>query len=103
MNPQQSSFFSKLFDMNFKEYVTPSIIQVVFLASIVVSGLIAVAVFVGLASQGGLGLIGGLIIAPVFFLVYVIIARVSLEGITALFAIAENTAVHARRSQQDLP
>lgn len=102
MNPQ-SSFFSKLFDMNFKEYVTPSIIQVVFLASIVVSGLVAVGVFIALASSGGLGLIGGLILAPLIFIVYVIIARVGLEGITALFAIAENTATIARRSQQDLP
>lgn len=92
MNANGTGFFSKLFDMSFREYVTPHIIQFVFIAAIVLAGIAALGVFIALSMQGGIAFIGALIFAPITFLVYVLIARVSLEAVIALFRIAENTS-----------
>jgi len=93
------SFFARLFDMSFSEFVTPSIIQVIYLISIFAAGLAAIGVLVGLSQAGGAGLFLGLIMAVVGFFIYVIIARVTLEAVVALFRIAENTRVMADKAR----
>ncbi|HNQ98491.1 MAG TPA: DUF4282 domain-containing protein [Trueperaceae bacterium] len=96
------SFFSKLFDMSFSQYVTPSIIRIVFVLSIVLSGIVAIGIFTTASSTFGAGgAILGLVLAVLGFILYIVLARMGLEVVIALFRIAENTRViadNARRS-----
>lgn len=90
--PQQGkSFFARLFDLSFTEYVTPSIIKVLFIIGIVLAGLFSLLVFVSLANQGGGAVIAGIILAPLMFFFYVLMARVLSEVYLILFRIEENT------------
>jgi hypothetical protein len=90
--PRQKGFFAALFDFSFTSYVTPTIIRVIFGLVIVVSALVAL--FVAIAAFTDnivLGFFVLVIVAPLLFLVYVILYRVLLEVVMAVFTIAENT------------
>ena len=88
---QVKGFFGKLFDLSFKDFITPKIIKILFVIFIIVSGL------------GGLGLIGmgftrgamsgilSVIVAPIVVILYIILARVWLELLLVIFAIEEHT------------
>jgi hypothetical protein len=93
-------FFSALFDFSFSTFVTTRIIKVLYILSIVLAGLAALGLFFSLAFQGVGGVIGGIIVAPLLFLFYVILARVWMEIIIVLFRIAENTFEIARNSRR---
>ena len=84
-------FFGSLFDMSFTEFVTTRIIKVLFVLAIIVSVIISIALFIGCLQSGAPGILLGLVIAPLAFLLYVIVARVWLEVVIVLFRIAENT------------
>lgn len=80
-------FFGKLFDFSFKEFITPSIIKIIFWIIII---LIAISVLFSIVQgfmQGfGSGIIS-LILAPIFGFLGVIIARVYMELIMLFFRI----------------
>ena len=86
-----SGFFSSLFDTSFKSFITPKIVRVVFIIGLVISALYGLGIFIALASRGGAGVIFGLIIGPIVFLVAVIGMRVYLEVVMLLFRIEANT------------
>ena len=77
--------------MTFSEFVTPSLIKVIFVIYIVISALVALAVFAAFAGQGGGSAVLGLIVAPLVFFVYVLFARVFSEVLMILFRIEANT------------
>ncbi len=89
--PEERGFFGRLFDFSFKEFITPSIIKVLFIISIVVIGLSWLAgVILGFMASAGLGvgyLIGGLIGA---FLA-ILYVRVLLEVFVVFFRIHDAT------------
>ena len=87
----KKGFFARLFDMSFTEFVTPSIIKVIFLVGIVLAGLMALFVFLAFANQGGGAIVAGIVLAPLVFFVYVLFARVLSEVYLILFRIEENT------------
>ena len=89
---ESQSFFSGLFDFSFKEYVTPKIIRVIFVILIVFAALGALALLVTSAQGGGFGLVLGIIFAVVGFFLYVILFRIYLEVVSALFRINDNIA-----------
>lgn len=89
------SFFSNLFDMSFSKFVTPSIIRVVFVLAIIGGAFAAIGVFTATANAFRGGAFFGLVGAVIAFFVYVIMARVGLEAVVALFRVAENTKVLA--------
>lgn len=80
-----------MFDLSFSEFITPSLIKIIFIIGIVMSGFAAVAIFAVLASEGGGGVVLGLILAPLVFFIYVLMARVLAEVYLILFKIEENT------------
>ncbi len=93
MKHSQKSFFTALFDFSFEEFVTIRIVKVLFALAILGSAAAALT-FVIFAFQAG-GVLAGLaslVVAPLFFLIYVLMSRVGLEVIMVLFRIAENTA-----------
>ena len=87
----QKGFFGRLFDLSFTEFVTPSIIKVIFIVGIVLAALMSLAVFAAFASQGGGAVVAGIVFAPLVFFVYVLFARVLSEVYLILFRIEENT------------
>lgn len=92
-SPQSSSkgFLGRLFDLSFSEFITPSIIKLIFIVGIVIAALMSLAVFAAFASQGGGSVVAGLVVAPLVFFVYVLFARVLSEVYLILFRIEENT------------
>lgn len=93
-------FFNALFDFSFSSFITTRIIKVLYILSIVAIGLGALGIFITLASRGAAGIIGGLILAPIFFVLYVIFARVWMEIIIVIFRIAEYAGEIARNSRR---
>jgi len=84
-------FFGSLFDLSFKEFVTIRIIKVLFVLAIIASGIGALALLIGGIAGGGAGAFISIILAPIVFFLYVLLARIWLEVIIVLFRIAENT------------
>jgi len=83
-------FFVKLFDLSFTEFITPRIIKLLFVLAIIISGIAALVMFFAGIVQGGASALLAIILVPLVFLLYVIIARVWLELIMVMFRIAGN-------------
>jgi hypothetical protein len=88
----QKGFFGSLFDISFKNIITPKIIKVLYVLAMIVIGLITV-VYIAVAfnANAGLGVVTLLILGPLYFFFSLIWTRVALEFIMAVFAIQENT------------
>lgn len=88
---ERRGFFGRVFDLSFHEFITPSIIKVLFIISIVVIGLGVLALIItGFATGAGTGVlfvIGGLI-GGFLAILYV---RVILELFIVFFRIHDNT------------
>ena len=87
--PEQG-FLASLFDVEFKSLITTKVIKVLYILSMIVIGLAALA-FVGAAFANSVagGLIVLLIVAPLVALLYLIYVRVLLEIVIAVFRIME--------------
>ncbi len=82
--------FAALFDLSFKKFVTPQLATVIFVASVVLAGLVSVAL---------LHMTLGFIIAPVFFFTALLFTRAGIELVLAVFQIARYSAEIARRGR----
>jgi hypothetical protein len=87
-------FIGSLFDFSFSSLITTRVIKVVYVIATVLISLVAVAYFIGgLAALGsgsaavGLGLVVG---APLGWLLYMIVARLSLELAIVIFRIGDD-------------
>ncbi len=95
-------FFASLYDLSFHAFVTPKIIQIVYLIALTLAALWALGFLISgfLPSYGFLGAqapsFGGILLhiiaAPIIFVLCSLGARIYLEFIVAVFRIAENTA-----------
>lgn len=82
-------FFRALFDFSFTEFVTTRLIRLLYGIGVVVAAASAAAAILrGFQEGPGAGILA-LIVAPLIFLLVVIIARVWLEIIIVVFRIAE--------------
>lgn len=88
---KNKGFLGSLFDISFTEFVTTRIIKVLFVLAIIASGIGALVLLIGGIADGGAEAFVAIILAPITFFLYVILARVWLEVIIVLFRIAENT------------
>jgi hypothetical protein len=96
---QAKSFFSKLFDFSFNEFITLSLIKLLYIILVGASALGALFIFIAMATQGGAMIVVGLILAPIVFIVYVILVRVWLEVLIVAFRIADNIAELVRQGR----
>lgn len=82
-----------LFDFDFRKFVTPSIIKIVYVLIMVflVVGYIGIVV-TGFQANAAIGFLMLLIVGPLFVLVYLVLARAGLESLIAQIRTAENTA-----------
>ena len=97
----QKGFFRALFDLSFSDFITTRLIKVLYVIAIVLAGFAALAVIVSGFTQGvGMGILF-LILSPIVFFLYVIMARVWLEIIIVVFRIAENTQTMADKAKRE--
>ena len=76
---EEKSFFGKLFDFSFEEFVTPTIIRIVY----------AIALIAFLATRDIGSILFGLIVVPLLYLLYLILTRIWMEIVVVIFRIAE--------------
>ena len=87
----RKSFFGALFDLSFNEIITLKLIKVLYCIGIGIAGIAACwLVFTAFFQTFAVGLLH-LILAPIVFLLLVIISRIKMELFVALFKIEENT------------
>jgi hypothetical protein len=94
----EKGFLGSLFDLSFAEFITTRVIKVLFVLAIIFAAIEALLMIVWGFGAGVLGGIALLIISPILFLFFVILARVWLELIIVIFRIAENTGRLAEQS-----
>lgn len=87
---EQKGFFATLFDLSFSQFITTRIIKVLFVIAIILSGIAALALLIGGIAGGGGGAFLSIIVAPILFLLCVLMARIWLELILILFRISDN-------------
>jgi hypothetical protein len=87
--PEQG-FLASLFDVDFKSLITTKVIKVLYILSMILIGLGALAfVVAAFANSVAGGLIVLIIVAPLVSLLYLIYVRVLLEIVIAVFRIME--------------
>ena len=97
---ENHGFFKRLFDLSFKEFITPKIVTFLFIVEIIIGGLGGLGLLIkGISSGVGMAFLS-LIIAPIFFLLYVVFSRIWLEIVIVLFRIAENTTLFVEQKQE---
>ncbi len=92
---EAKGFFAALFDFGFTSFITLKFLKVIYavlVGLILLGGLIS---FFALLSRGGFFVVLALVVAPVVTLVYLVLARVSLEAVALFFRIGENTSIMA--------
>jgi len=91
MSEKTISFFSILFDLRFRNFITLKFVSILYAIGIVVAAIAAlIFAFTGFRTSFGFGIIT-LLISPIFFLVYVVLTRLWLEILVVIFRIADNT------------
>ncbi|WP_203580444.1 DUF4282 domain-containing protein [Microbacterium hibisci] len=104
-------FFSALFDLSFRTFITRRLASVFYLVGLIAIGIGFIVYFVGgiwsaisvmwlNVGAGISGLIATVIVVPVITFLSIILLRFVIEAVVALIAIAENTertAQHTRR------
>lgn len=94
-----SGFWSRFFDLSFQEFITPSLIKVLFVIAIIVIGIgVLASVIMGFVSSGVFGIFI-LIAALIAGFIYLLIARVALEMVVVFFRIRDNTEELAREKR----
>lgn len=89
------SFFAALFDFNFKSFVTTKIIKVVYIVVTAAVGLgVLFFIISALVTRSPLAIIGALILGPLIGLIYLALARMTLELYYAVIRLSED--VHER-------
>lgn len=88
---ERKGFFASLFDFSFTEFITIRIIKILYGIVIFLAGLsVLYLIIYGFRLSAAMGILY-LVLSPVIFILYVIIARVWLEIVMVIFRIAENT------------
>lgn len=94
------SFMSSLFDINFRTFVTPKVVKVVYVLIMIVLGLSAIAyALFAFRVNVGFGVISLVILCPLYFFIWLALWRIILEIFVVVFRIAED--LHAIRVRGD--
>jgi Domain of unknown function (DUF4282) len=84
-------FVSSLFDFGFNSFVTPKVVKVVYVLIMIVLGLAGLAfAFSAFTYSAIAGIFVLLIVAPLFFFVYLALWRIALEIFVVIFRIADD-------------
>jgi hypothetical protein len=84
----ESDFWGSLFDFTFSRFVTEHLIRVLYILAFILAVIAAVSSAVALFSQGLMAGLFSILLAPLAFVLVMVIARVWLEMLVVLFRIA---------------
>ncbi|MGN6637138.1 MAG: DUF4282 domain-containing protein [Oryzihumus sp.] len=100
MSAQQDAkgFFGALFDLSFTTFVTLRFLKVIYAVMVGLILLTGLIFFVASLMRGGAAVLVGLVVVPIVTLLYLVLARVSLEAVALFFRIGENTTIMAGRN-----
>jgi len=88
-----------LMDLSFTSFVTSRVVPIVYIIAIVAAGLSAIGMIItGFRSSPGIGVVT-LLLSPIAFAIYVLLARIWLEMVIAIIRVAENTGRMADRAE----
>jgi len=94
------SFLRSLFDFSFTSFITSKIIRFLYGFFVFLAGLGAFALIViGFSDSGGVGILM-LFLAPIGFLLAVVVARIYLEILIVVFRISEHVAEIAEQGRK---
>lgn len=100
-------FLRNLFDLEFRRLLTPRMLPTLFVFAIVASAVVVAGyVLAGFSESFGTGLFRLVLTGPLAFLVLVVVARVTLEFLLAIFRIAVHVnkmAGHTEEIASGLP
>lgn len=98
---EEKGFIGSLFDLSFTEFVTTRMIKILFVLAIIGAAGVAVSMIIkGFASDIGTGVVM-LVLSPLIFFCYILLARMWLELIIVIFRIAENTGRLVEQGKSD--
>ncbi len=99
----RSDFLHRLFDFSFDQFFTPKVIKPLYALSIFLSGLTALSmIFFVFRASKGFGILA-LFASPLIFMVAVILSRIWLEFVLAIFRIAEGSLPKEETSESKDP
>lgn len=90
-----------VFDFSFKRFVTPRLVRILYVLSILAALIFALSWMFGGTTDGFFDRLTRLVTGPLAFLIYLLGARVSMEFVLAVFKIAEN--VEKLNQRKDAP
>jgi hypothetical protein len=98
---RSASFFETLFDFSFSEFVTETVVRILYIVAILLAGVGALGIIIsGFANGIGSGVFA-LIFAPILFIFWVLLARVGMEIFVVIFRIADYLREIARNTKPD--
>ncbi len=78
-------FFPTLFDFSLSSFLAPKVIRILYIVAVVLICLGGVGFLLVTLASGGAGIIIGLILVPLFTLLYLIIVRIQTEFVIVAF------------------
>lgn len=90
VNVTTSSFFKSLFDHSFDTLVTPKLIRIFWIITLILWGLSGLLSFIFYVRLGTIGVIIAIVVLPIFLLFQLIIMRVTFEVIAGFFRLVED-------------
>ena len=94
-----SGFFRSLFDFSFTTLITTRVIKFVYIIATVAVTLIALVILVGSVTRGGLGILFGVVVVPIVWLLYLTLIRISLEFTIVIFQIGADVRTLTARDR----
>jgi Domain of unknown function (DUF4282) len=89
---QRKTFFESLFDISFASFITIRIIGILYILAIALVSLGCLAFLINSFRSGFNGVLLGLVVTPLVWIIYVIGIRIGLESLAASIKTSENTA-----------
>ena len=81
-----------LFDFGFERFITLDILKFIYFLAILLYTIAALFLIFGAFQSGASAGLGAIVLAPIIWVIYVVMTRVSLEVIAVIFRIADNTS-----------
>lgn len=90
-NATNKSFFAKLFDLSFSEFVTPSVVKIVYILAMIGVGFLWLGLSIAAFQTSAVfGIVVLLVLGPLYALFLLIITRITFEFYVAVIRIAED-------------
>lgn len=94
-------FFGSLFDLSFTNFITTKVIKFLFVLAIILAGLAAIGMIAFSNNPyNNIPPALSIILAPIVFFIYVLLARVWMEIIIVMFRMAEHLAEIAQQGRK---